>query len=107
MKCTKCGAELTDDMKFCSFCGQKVEKHEDSIDNEATTAENPGKPKDQGGETYSDNEYENGKTHIPYPDATQSGRAEGKRGVWNKLNNFEKIATVLFVIFSVICLTPF
>ena len=107
MKCTKCGAELTDDMKFCSFCGQKVEKHEDSIDNEATTAENPGKPKDQGGETYSDNEYENGKTHIPYPDATQSGRAEGKRGVWNKLNNFEKIATVLFVIFSVICLSAF
>lgn len=107
MKCTKCGAELTDDMKFCSFCGQKVEKHEDSIDNEATTAENPGKPKDQGGETYSDNEYENGKTHIPYPDATQSGRAEGKRGVWNKLNNFEKIATVFFVIFSVICLSAF
>lgn len=107
MKCTKCGAELTDDMKFCSFCGQKVEKHEASIDNEATTAENPGKPKDQVDDTYSDNEYENGKTHIPYPDATQGGQSEGKRGIWNKLNNFGKIATVLFVIFSAICLSAF
>ena len=26
MKCLKCGAELTDDTKFCSYCGAKVEE---------------------------------------------------------------------------------
>ena len=25
MKCPKCGAELTDDTKFCSYCGEKIE----------------------------------------------------------------------------------
>ena len=25
MKCLKCGAELTEDTKFCSYCGAKVE----------------------------------------------------------------------------------
>ena len=24
-KCPKCGAELSDDTKFCSYCGQKIE----------------------------------------------------------------------------------
>ena len=27
MKCSKCGAELTDDTKFCSYCGAKVEEN--------------------------------------------------------------------------------
>lgn len=25
MKCSKCGAELSEDTKFCSYCGNKVE----------------------------------------------------------------------------------
>ena len=25
MKCSKCGAELSEDTKFCSYCGQKIE----------------------------------------------------------------------------------
>ena len=25
MKCSKCGAELSDDTKFCSYCGNKIE----------------------------------------------------------------------------------
>ena len=27
MKCLKCGADLTDDTKFCSYCGAKVEEN--------------------------------------------------------------------------------
>lgn len=26
MKCFKCGAELSEDAKFCSYCGNKIEK---------------------------------------------------------------------------------
>ena len=25
MRCSKCGAELSEDTKFCSYCGNKVE----------------------------------------------------------------------------------
>ena len=25
MKCSKCGAELSDDTQFCSYCGNKIE----------------------------------------------------------------------------------
>ena len=25
IKCSKCGAELSDDTKFCSYCGNKIE----------------------------------------------------------------------------------
>ena len=34
MKCSKCGAELSDDTRFCSYCGEKVEVNSsDSVDN--------------------------------------------------------------------------
>ena len=26
MKCSKCGAELSEDTKFCSYCGHKIEE---------------------------------------------------------------------------------
>lgn len=25
IKCSKCGVELSDDTKFCSYCGNKIE----------------------------------------------------------------------------------
>lgn len=32
MKCLKCGAELTNDTKFCSYCGAQIESQESSPD---------------------------------------------------------------------------
>lgn len=44
MKCSNCGAELTDDTKFCSYCGVKItpeasEIHEPNAPNDVNKTE--------------------------------------------------------------------
>lgn len=33
MKCLKCGAELLEDTKFCSYCGEKVTTSKENTNN--------------------------------------------------------------------------
>ena len=39
MKCSKCGAELSENTKFCSYCGQKVDQIEE-VDSNVSVPEN-------------------------------------------------------------------
>ena len=39
MKCPKCGAEISEDAKFCSYCGYKIETNSSPIMSE--NASNP------------------------------------------------------------------
>lgn len=53
MKCKKCGEELTDDSRFCSYCGWKV--GDDFEDLEETIIENPYKANNDSLENTSNN----------------------------------------------------
>ena len=58
MKCLKCGAELSEDTKFCSYCGAKVEAQTE-IPPIPPEVEEADEPKTEEKYTYQNNE---GKT---------------------------------------------
>lgn len=82
MKCSKCGAELTDDTKFCSYCGAKVEEN----------TEMP--PIPQTEEKNSDTNEDIGFDDSVYTEPISSRKSESKSNkvkdkfleYWNKLS---------------------
>lgn len=92
MKCPKCGAELTEDTKFCSFCGEKIESEpEENVETNNEQVETPawnGKPEPQ-------------KTSI-----ADKIKEKGK-GYWNRLSIFGKIVAVAIVLFALLGLVAF
>ena len=79
MKCLKCGKELSEDTKFCSYCGEKVGELEDT------------------GEPHLRDEFAVNKTN------NRESLADKVRdkfmAFWRKLNMFEKICTIMLVVF--------
>lgn len=106
MKCSKCGAELTEDTKFCSYCGKKIEgEMSTSIDEigssepvwEETTNQTNFLPKT---EKKSSNNKMNGNTIA--------NKIKDKCiSLWNKLSLYEKITAVALVIFVLMCFVAF
>lgn len=90
MKCSKCGAELSNDTRFCSYCGEKVETNPaDSIVSEPNNEETS-----------------NQTTSLPESEKNTIAdnlKAHGL-GFWNKLSSYEKVTTVALVIFTLMCL---
>lgn len=103
MKCLKCGAELTDDTKFCSYCGAKVEGD----------AEIPSIPQteDKNSDT---NEYI-GFDDSVYTEPISSQKSESKSNkvkekfleYWKKLSKFGKLATIGITVFTILALVAF
>lgn len=103
MKCSKCGAELTDDTKFCSYCGAKVEEN----------TEMP--PIPQTEEKNSDTNEDIGFDDSVYTEPISSQKSESKSNkvkdkfleYWNKLSKFGKLTTIGITVFTILALIAF
>ena len=92
MRCSKCGAELSEDTKFCSYCGNKVEmppkqenvSEEDippiSLDEQVQDFQNQKEP----------------------PKSLADRMREKASAKWGKLSIYGKIATVAIVVFALL-----
>lgn len=108
MKCFNCGSELTEDTKFCSYCGVKVKIQEISEEDVSLNKREPTE------ETYIDPEYEEDDVDIEEDDepvisspSTQNRKAASTskptlgdkakakfHEFWNNLSMFGKLSTV-------------
>lgn len=99
MKCSNCGAELSDDTKFCSYCGKKIE--------ETVSASSTAQKMQNFRERITneiertDNEKTNGKKSIA-DKMKQKGAS-----AWNKLSTYGKITTIVVAIFVFLCIIAF
>ncbi len=92
MRCSKCGAELSEDTKFCSYCGNKVEmppkqenvSEEDippiSLDEQVQDFQNQKEP----------------------PKSLADRMREKASAKWGKLTTYGKIATVAIAVFALL-----
>lgn len=96
MKCSKCGAELSDDTRFCSYCGEKVET--DTFD---SINKNNREPIVE--------EVSNQTNFLPEKEKKSIVDNIKAHGIsfWNKLSFFEKLTTVTLTIFTLMCLVAF
>ena len=97
IKCSKCGAELSDDTRFCSYCGNKIE----------TTTPPPIVEDDENPDAA---QSEPANASTPKSDAPKSladkikDKASDK---WRKLNTYSKVTTVAIAVFVLLCLVAF
>lgn len=89
MKCIKCGAELTEDTKFCSYCGSKIEdESQTSFISEETVEENIV-------EEVEILESEPTYTQSPKDKSIVDKAKEMFMSYWNKIDLFCKIETIV------------
>ena len=89
MKCSRCGAELSEDSKFCSYCGNKIE-----------TPLKPGDaPKENVPPMPSDEPARNAQSQKEAAKSSDNKRKEKTSSQRGKLSTYSKIATVAISIF--------
>ena len=92
MRCSKCGAELSEDTKFCSYCGNKVE-----MPSKQETVSKEDIPPISLDEQVQD--FQNQKE----PPKSLADRMKGKTSAkWGKLSTYGKIATVAIAVFALL-----
>lgn len=99
IKCSKCGAELSDDTKFCSYCGNKIE---------ATT---PPPIKEDEGDIIPDVPQQEPVNETERKSDTQKSLADKIKDKasekWYKLSTYGKITAVAMIAFALLCLMAF
>lgn len=98
-KCPKCGADLSDDSKFCSYCGQKMEA-------EAVTSP----PIVEEDETPDSSQSEPINVTAPESNTPKSlvdKIKEKATAQWSKLSVYGKVTTVFITVFVLLCLVAF
>lgn len=95
MKCLKCGAELSADTKFCSYCGHKVE---DTMPPPPVPEKDEIPPIPHAEPVKADKEKASAKESL-------ADKAKDK-GIesWNKLSLYGKVTTVAILGFVILCL---
>lgn len=94
MKCPKCGAELSDDTKFCSYCGTKMETSDPPPVDEK--AEVSGTPQSEPFSTYS------AEAEVP---KSLSDKIKDKASEqWHKLSTYGKIVMIAICAFGLLFL---
>lgn len=99
MKCSNCGAELSDDTKFCSYCGKK---------NEGTVSAPSAAQKMQNLFESIANESERANAEKTNVKKSMADKMKQK-GVdaWNKLSTYGKITTIAITVFVFLCIIAF
>ena len=82
MRCSNCGKELSEDTKFCSYCGEKV------VESEHIS------------ESIIHNDF---KLNANNKESLADKIKDKFLAFWCKLNIFEKICTIMLVIFGMLC----
>lgn len=95
MRCSKCGAELSEDTKFCSYCGHKIEVTPPV----AEKAQTPPMPHT---EEAKEEKSEKVKVHEPksFADKAKDKGIE----MWSNLSLYGKVATASIAVFLLLCL---
>ena len=105
MKCLKCGAELSEDTKFCSYCGAKVEAQTE-IPPIPPEVEEADEPKTEEKYTYQNNTVYNAP--VASKPASNADKIKTKfLSVWSKLSKFGKIAAIGITVFVILGLVAF
>lgn len=96
MKCSKCGAELSEDTKFCSYCGQKIEVTPPPVMEETEIPPIP--------HVESVKEQKAGKAKADAPKSFANKAKDKGIESWNKLSPYGKVTTVSIAVFVLLCL---
>ena len=89
MRCSKCGAELSEDTKFCLYCGNKVEMPP----KQETASEEDIPP------ISSDEQVRDFQNQKEPPKSLVDKMKEKASAEWGKLSTYGKIATVAIAVF--------
>lgn len=96
MKCSKCGAELSEDTKFCSYCGQKIEVTPPPVVEETEIPPIP--------HVESVKEQKARKAKADAPKSFADKAKDKGIEIWNKLSLYGKVTTVSIAVFVLLCL---
>lgn len=86
MKCSKCGSELTGNIQFCPFCGERIESETPASVETAT-------------QVTSTSSTEKKSSSDKFKDKVIA--------LWEELSAYGKIATVVAAVFTLLCLIAF
>lgn len=98
MKCSKCGAELSADMRFCAYCGRKIEE---------PMTPPPVMEKAENSHIFNEQPVMQNSKKSDAPKPLADKIKDKVSDEWSKLDTYGKIATVALIVFVMLCFVAF